>query len=403
MTDTVTQEDGSASGLLARDHEDGFVPSLVDANPAEAGGQLLQLAYQPASAWPLRDTAAHRAVIAYIAKAIGLTVADPNERYTNLSQPFGGALYNKLAGLTSDATDFALIKDELKDEFDSVEKVRGYFAQIRTILTESVILNRGELDKFTGEVGIGIPVPGDPSVKVNAFTIYADLFNVAKGLGVPGAGVIAGAIKVAGALTNKKGQDILGDFTSAFNQLGQDLVLRYKESLSAVALTQDIVLTDYGKLRAADANITAERPGWMWTGTTIAQTRLALAFSARRLFAEALLPTAYTTYRLPGDFQDAKSCRIVNGEPDSAWVPHVNSVEWNRDHTGVDPQTQAYAIGKTSIDDRTGESKANASLTDPLFQRVSVDHPDQLGLSKIAFIEKVLPQKSLSSIYCHRK
>lgn len=410
VTDASTGQDGTISGILTRDHHDQFVPSLVDANPTVVGGQLLELAYQPDSTWPLRDTAPRRAAIAYVSKHLGLPVTDPNQRYTDLDDKFGSALFTNLTRLdfpggsvAFSAADFNDVKTELEQEFQWVDKVRSYFDQIRTILTESALIKKGELDSYKNEIGTGVPVPGDPKVTADAFTIYSDLLNVGKSLGVPGSGALAAAVKVAGALTNKKGEDILGNFTSTFNNLAQDLVDRYKESLSAVGLTADIIVTDYGKLQTAATNMTDEKQGWVWTNTIVAQTRTALTLSARQLYAETLLPTGYTTYHLPAQFQDAKTCRILANEPDSAWISHVNGIIEPKFQTVAAADTQAYAIGKTKLDDVYGGTKANPSLTDPLFQPVSVDHPNYLGLSKIRYIEKVLPQENLDSMYCHPK
>jgi hypothetical protein len=406
ITDSVTGQNGIIVGTLARDHLDGYVPSLDQSSPGATGGSaILQLAYQPPSAWPLRDNAADRAAIAYIAQKLGLGVSDPNQAYTSLTALDGkdGALRSLTypGGVPFTSADFDAVKAELLQEFDWVGAVHRYFAQVRTILTESVLLNQGTLNDYAKTVADGVGLDLDktnPSVSVSAFNIYEQLFGIGKTLGVPGAGIVAGMFKVLGVVFPQKNVDVLGTFTSNFKALGADITARYRAALPAVGRTSDIIVTDYSKLRTAGQNIDAKQPGWSWDNDSISAIERDIDISVRRVFAGSLLSAVYNTFRLPSEFQDASTCHIIAGEPASAWIVHLN--DFRAAGSGVAPDTQAWAIGLRSRQSFRGGSRANANLTDPLFQPLSPDFSDRLGLSKIYFLERVLTQVPLSFQEC---
>ncbi len=407
ITDSVTGENGTIAGTLGRDHLDGFLPSLDQSSAGVTGGSaILQLAYQPPSAWPLRASAADRAAIAYIAQQLGFGVSDPNQVYTSLTTDFGDKA-NQLrvlpfaGGGPFTEADFSAVKAELLQEFGWVGAVHRYFAQVRTILTESVLLNQGTLTDYAKTVADGVGLNLDknnPSVSVSAFNIYEQLFGLAKALGVPGAGIVAGTFKVLGVVFPQKNVDVLGSFTSNFKALGADIAARYRAALPAIGRTSDILVTDYSKLRTAGGNIETDQPGWNWDADSVSRLERDIDVSVRRVFAGSLLSAVYNTFRLPSEFPNASTCHILFGEPASAWIVHLN--DFRAAGSGIAPDTQAWAIGLRSRQSFVGGSRANADLTDPLFKPVSPDFSDRLGLSKIYFLERVLTQVPLSFQEC---
>jgi hypothetical protein len=403
VNDADALQDGTIAGVLARDRDSQYAPILSDPQGSAVGAQLLELAYAPPSAWPDRNTTGLRAAMSYIATQLDLRVADPYLAYDDHliafdSSPYYGKLqtlsYPGGTAFTQDEFDHA--KQELLLEFVWVTKVRSFTKELHDLLVESVIIKQGELADIARNIKDRSGA-GGATTSVSAYGIYADLFTVGLGLGVPGAGAISGLFKVAGALTKDKGQDILGNFNTSTGDLGSELVTRFKDGLTSLSLVESILVGDYNKLKTAGQDVIDGKPGWTWTSRTTPLVLRALTLSAKRYFSQKLIAVVYKTNVLPGDFQNPNDCRVLGGEPSSAWLTHVDA--FNAD--GRPSQTSAWAIGKRQEDDRYGRMKADAGLIDPLFKPVSPDNTDNLGLSKPAFIEKTLgaPQ-GINRHYC---
>lgn len=410
VNDPTTREDGSITGVLAPDHAAGFAPLLSDPTGHPTLNDLLQLAYRKPSTWPARDTPELRAAIRYISEQLHLAGDDPRFDYTDLlirfdSAPYYGRLdhmsYPGSAKFTEQ--DFARVKSELLKEFLWVSKVRGYTDQVRHVMDESIIVNQSELAALARRIR-DLSGAGDGKASLNAFQIYAELFGLAKALApdpaaASAAGAVSTAFKIAGALVKENGTDVLGTFTTTTNDMAHQLTDRYVAGLSSLDLMLSILETDHDKLEIAGTSIIEHKPGWVWDNTTRAATLRAITIAAKRLINETLLPIVYVTYRLPSEFQHAPSCRVLAGEPSSAWISHIHGFSGSPGN--IHANTQAWAVGTRQEDDRSGRMKANAQLFDPLFQPFSPDGTDQLALSQVVFVTQVMRAEDLRKRYCH--
>jgi hypothetical protein len=408
INDANTLQDGTLSGQLARDRDASFAPLLTNADGGVDGTELLQLAYAPASVWPDRSTQGLRNAISYIADKLQLHTTDPYLVYNDLTIDFGAAPYygalQEMAfpGGSVEFTDpeFTTVKTELLNEFLWVTKVRSFTEEVQKLLQQSVIIKQGELATLARDIKDKSGA-GAKTTTVSPYAIYEGLFSIGKALGVPGAGLISGAFKIAGALTKEKGADVLGKFTASTDDLGSELVKRFQDGLTSLSLMTGILVSDHDKLQTAGLNIINRRPGWVWTQQSAPMAQRALTLAAKRYFSERLISVVYRTYGLPRSFQDAAQCRVLGGEPASAWLSHIDTFNDSGPGT-VQPITSAWGIGTQQEDDRYGRMKANPALIDPLFEKVSPDSTDRLGLSKPTFIEKVLPFQALGSHFCNQ-
>ena len=380
---------------------------MSDPTGRQSGDELLQLAYGPQTPdWPVRDTPSRRTTIAYIADKLRLKGADPRTSYRDLTIDFGSDDYaGRLRSMEypgekvlPSADDFRDVKAELLHEFTWVTKVRSYLGELRTILTESAIIKQGELGRVAERVRQQVGLGDKEGAAMNAFDVYGELFTVAGKIGVEGAGPIGGAFKVAGLLTKSKGGSVLADINGNATELASDLSQTYEKSLIAVGILRSILLTDAGKLRTAGENVIAEKPGWFWDDSSIARTRRGLTFAATRAFTRSFMRVVWRTYELPQAFQDPNGCRVLRGEPASAWFSSTGG--FAASGSGVTRTTTALAIGKRTLDDRSGGIVANGDLTNGLFAPISPDDPDRLGLYKPIFIARGLAQVDLTSHYC---
>jgi hypothetical protein len=408
VDDPDSLQTGSISGLLDRRRDSVFRPSLSDPTGRQAGDELVQIAYRPPTRWPVRDTSQRRAAIAYIARELDLHGDDPRSSYTNLLIDFGSDAYaGKLRSMPFPGgtppfrkDDFDDARNELLSEFNWVTKTRAYFKALRDVLTESVIIDQGELMQVIGRVKVLTRLPDNDKASMNPFEIYGELFTVGGKLGVEGAGPVGGLFKVLGMLTKSKGSSVLADFKATAAELEIELPRLYARSLDAISLLDSIIATDYGKLRAAGTNIADEKPGWVWTTQTAGRTRRALTLAARRVFTKRFMAVTWRTYALPPGWQDPAKCRVLAGQPTTGWMSSIDS--FTGEGSGLRRNTTTLAIGTRQEDDQFGKMKAPAELTDGIFAPVSPDNVEHLGLYKPTFISGVLTRQSLASHYCQQ-
>lgn len=392
VNDPASRQTGTLSGLFARAPSGMLRPTIFDPTGRQTGAELPQLAYSSPTAWPYRDTDGNRKALAFIADQIGLRTSDPRFLYPELNRDFGGALFSNLRATTYTAdqgfseSEFATIKEQLLKEFRWVGDAVSYFQETRQVLTESVLLRKGELDKVAQEIRDELPRPGE-EVPGNMLAAFAAVFGFMRGE-VPGAGIISSSMTMAANLTRGRGGlSSIDRLNVTANNLAFELTDRYAQGLDTLGLIRSLIVTDPRKLQVVGTHIANSDPGWNWTDAIESRTRKGLSVAARRTFYGTLLRTSFMTYILPdfGDFQTATSCRVLGAEePPEAWFVSIEGFE---NGPSLSPNRRVRAIGLNRENDRYGAMKANGVLTAPLFRPIPADlGPEGLGFYRPTFM-----------------
>lgn len=404
VNDAASGQTGTLSGLLARAPTGDLRPTISDPTGEETGAELPQLAYSAPTAWPYRVNPGHQAALAYFSEQLRLNTSDPRLRYTDLSLRFNGDLYVDLKatsfvegrGFTSE--EFDDVKTQLLNEFRWVGNTVAYFDETRKVLTESVILRQGELDKIANTILSRLPSP-DAEVPFNFLSLFGTVFGFARGE-VPGAGIISSAFTVAANKTRgERGMPSIDRLKVAAGQLSRELVERYGLGLDTLGLIRSLLLTDPTKLETVGTHIANSDPGWIWTDAIEAKTRNAMVVAARKSFYGSLLGTSFQTYILPDydRFPTASSCRVLgDDQPAESWFVSREGFAAS-DFPMVDLRVRA--IGLNREDDRYGRMKADGVLTAPLFRPI----PEGLGFYRPAFMARNLDVSFIPRVNCESR
>jgi len=414
ITDEPSQQLGAVGSLLSRESNGMFQPLLTDPTGATSGNELLEVAYQPTTKWPLRNEPSDLAAIKYIANALALKVDDPRLRYTDLGIAFSDAQYlGKLQVMTYPGgpdfsqADFDAVKAQLENEFGWVSKTRSYIDRLMQVMTQSVITDSATLNQTTRRIRNEV---SDSPVEMNPYEVLSILSKMS-GLAAEHAlaepelagalAFISGAFALAAVATKgQKGESQLAVFTASKDQLSDELATRFRNTLKQLGQLRSILVTDGAKLRTAGTGIEDGKPGWQLTDDTIAVAQRSEEIAAQQLYASTLLRVPYVTYRLPDAYQTAADCRVLGpNQPRSAWMSYVSGFVQQGAQLGR--QTTAWAVGTDREDDRAGHMVARADLIDPLFEPVSPDFSGTgLGLYKPRFLATNFSIRDLPKVNC---
>jgi hypothetical protein len=417
VADKASQQLGAVGSLLGRTDQSAFIPVLTDLTGATSGNDLVEIAYKPATAWPLRDTPQHLAAIKFVADALGLKVDDPRLRYTDLGIAFSDAQYlGKLQAMTYpgspafSAQDFAAVKAQLEQEFGWVSTVRSFIDRLKGVTSSSVISNSLALNRVTREIRSAV---SDEPVEVNPYEILSIIAKMA-GVAAEHAAAepeVAGALSfisgafalAAMATSGPKGQSPLDVFIARKDQLSDELADRFQGTLNQLGQLRSILVTDAGKLQESGTAIADGKPGWKMTDDTIAVAQRSEGLAAQQLYASTLLRIPYVAYRLPDGYPTPTTCKVLGpNQPPSAWMTYVSG--FSQQGAQLQRQTVGWAIGTAREDDRWGRMAASADLINPLFEPVSADFTGKgLGLYKPRFLATNFSVRDLPRVNCMQR
>lgn len=320
------QPTGHVSGVLQRDRDGLYTPSAASAvGPTNVA--LYQILNQPATAWPYaNDTEDLR----YIADNIGLCAqappaqcnpapgpdnsdvrsAYPDTQYARSWSDFN----NKLQRLTCPPTppqtgtcnpeNFGPVgpnlQTELEDEFTWVNKVYALTDELRKPFQQEGQTTGFNVNTVTNQVLDSIPNVPDHSTTMQWARIFTDVMTVAsKAAGPlsPAASAVFGVLGAASTLATDLMQTSDGgpadSVTQAATELGDQLGKQQTAYFEWVNNAQDILMSDYGRMKAVGTNNT-----WAWPEHYTNYLIEALEGSTRASAYSALLPLVWGGYNL---------------------------------------------------------------------------------------------------------
>ena len=284
------QPTGHVSGVVQRDRDGLYTPSAASAvGPTNV--LLYQILNQPATAWPYAgDTTDLR----YIADNIGLllrrrqrnatwtariilTCARPTRTPSHAKSwnDFRENLYHLTCPPTfpqtgtCDPGNFGNVKDELyNNEFPWVNKVYGLTDELHAPYEQAGTTLPFDVKDVTNQVLGSIPNVPDHSTTMQWLKIFTDVMTIAsKAAGPlsPAASAVFGVLGAASTLATDLMQTsaAAGDWvTEAADDLGGQLEKQQIAYLEWVNNAQDILMSDYGRLKAVGTN-----SSWPWPPT----------------------------------------------------------------------------------------------------------------------------------------
>jgi hypothetical protein len=316
------QPTGHVSGVVQRDRDGLYTPSAASAvGPTNV--LLYQILNQPATAWPYAgDTTDLR----YIADNIGLCAqappakcnldgpdnsdvrsAYPDTQYAKSWNDFRENLYHLTCPPTfpqtgtCDPGNFGNVKDELyNDEFPWVNKVYGLTDELRAPYEQAGTTLPFDVKDVTNQVLGSIPNVPDHSTTMQWLKIFTDVMTIASKAAGPLSpaasavfGVLGAASTLATDLMQTSGGGPADSVTEAADDLGGQLEKQQIAYLEWVNNAQDILMSDYGRLKAVGTN-----SSWAWPPTYTNYLIEALEGSTRASAYSALMPLVWGGYNL---------------------------------------------------------------------------------------------------------
>ncbi len=222
------------------------------------------------------------------------------------------------------------LKNELADEVAWVGNVQnllgspgGSQGELEAPLIESSLPNYIALNDEINYIESVVQPPANSNTASRAFSIISNLLSVASKIGslvaatpelksvpmklIAGSQCPAAANSqlpgVIGAFANvfslisdfavgDTGSPLLGQVEAAASGLAAELENNYVSSLAAFQLIGDIIVSDYGKLKAVGNASTCD-PNWAWNLAVAQSVNQYLALSAKQFAYNTLLPIVY--------------------------------------------------------------------------------------------------------------
>ena len=395
---------GVLGGALMRDRQGRFEATLSD--PTGGGGfnaQFSQILVQPPTQWPADDTPELRAANLYIAGPRGLNLPDPiavQDNYPNGNLDWLGVYKDKLANLPYPPgeasrfkeTDFNDVKKELTAEFPMVNQVKRFLIpNTEEPYKRSAITNPVALKATADSIIHSLAISDQSKVISNTFFVISNLLDVT-GLLFPEfktelkvtAMFLGGAqwlSQYGNSASVAGGQAVMGQVQTTADGLATELVNSYKRALYGIDEAGDLLVSDWGKLKAA-FDLANSNP---FTTAATGTAQRGLELGAKRSFYERLMPVGYLAWQLQYKGQDMilgpVACYpglaftnryVARDEPLSGWIRLVQNPDTR------DTVIWALATRQNKFDRRPPP----ASLTDQLFAPLSPDNTTDLGMFK---------------------
>jgi hypothetical protein len=351
---TRNADGDSLTGTLKRNSSSTLEPRI--ALPTEVTSPSLEaLAYQPATPWPVPASDGQRAALTWIAEQIGLTGAacyappqpDVRSTYCNKGIDFGQKRQDLhdlqpppegSQGFTSD--DFAAVKAELTQEFEWVSDVRNLIAGLKEPFGSAQARGTVDFLDIAQKIGNSLTTDGR-TTEVNGWTVMPQVLDAVAVLlafapeseaAVAIFELLAGGLDVALELTEQPdGEPALGEFSAKVEQLGSELLDRYKAASDGLDFVGDLLVTDYAKLRTAALADEGRDPSRNWQicdrdGCGISPDDLSqgVTVGARQWLWTHMLPAAFDLFEFapPAGKQLGDITCVVN--PNSIPIKYGN-------------------------------------------------------------------------------
>lgn len=347
------------TGMVTRGRNSRFLPN-VTATPTAASSSavnlaMVEIAYQPATAWPELAPGAPRTEVDAAQKYICevANFCQPADSCSQIRecfwQKYNSDWHSKARDIDHAAfvpnrgflePTFKAVRDELAHECSVVAQVKNYFELLEVPLDRSKVGSYVDLQQIGESVKNAVTPLPNSETKSWILGLLSKVALVGTAAGPPVSNASAGisaAFGLASYLSNKQGQPILGtEVKVRTDALAGEMVSRLemaRKSLDGLAL---LMVSDYGKLEAAYKHVDSD---WSLpkTGNDPSDN---IRFAAKQWYWEALIPTAYPyLIRSVAPSAQAIDCRISDGR--RAWPnqpgpldDHAN-VRFNQDGSAV--------------------------------------------------------------------
>ncbi len=338
------------TGVLEPDNLGSYVP-VVSSPTATTPFDLAEIAYQPAQPWPDSETAGEKAALAYVAGLLDLPKPSlasscyvppkPDVRSEYCNEDVRGewsGYVGQLRGARCEAkcqrengftaTDWEDVKAELAGagrpneffEFNAVQSTWELVRALQTPFGASGVNAQVSLNSLATQIKEALQPPA--SSESTGFWL-----NMISGLGYIASyfagddleafvGTLSGAIGLGAEFANgPEGSPLLGEFKVDAADVAEDLGQRYRTGSGGIATIGELVVTDYGKLKAVatDPNLAG------FTSRSVAGMAERLETGSRQWIYETLFPAAYEAVNLvPGELN--KSLPAEAGSFECLWV-----------------------------------------------------------------------------------
>jgi hypothetical protein len=388
-------------GTLVRTRASNFVPNVSSTPTAKSPEgsvnlALTKIAYQPPQAWPDLPGTTDESSKAQKFLCEGMKFCQPTSSCPTVRECFWqryGDDWNEKARLLTNVkyvdgkgfteTTFNGVKDELQKETDDVAAVKTYLRQLQEPFEKSGLGSYVDLQGISQKIWDSVqPPPNDNSTSFILGLIgkVAAIGGVAGGPVKAGAAGISAVFGIAAYLSDKSGQPILGaEIKARSSQLGSEMVGRIDLARQASVGLGKMIVSDYGKLTAADGHIDTD---WALPDD-IKPTVDAFRTSSKQWFYEALIPTAFP-YLIRANSNQARNLDCDAGhyehfgffnQPDMFQMNAT--VGYNADGTAINADFFfTKGIG--------GAASPSASIGDEMFRPRSGPDPG-LGMEKLQF------------------
>jgi hypothetical protein len=387
-------------GTLARSRTSNFVPNLFGTptdNAPEAGINLAlnKISYQPTQAWPelpggfAAETAKAEHFICEGMKFCLGANSCPTVRecfWQRYSADWGTELTLlqalKYPGVSKGFSErsFEAVKAELFAETADVANVKHYLTQLQEPFEKSDLSSYIDLQGISKKIYDSVqPPPLDNSTSWT-MGLISKIIQLGSATPPPARYAAAGLSAVFGLasyLSNKTGQPILGsEVTARSSELAGELVSRIDMARKTSVGLGMLIVSDYGKLTAADQHISTD---WAFPAD-IKPAIDAYRTSAKVWFYEALIPTAYP-YLIRANVNNARA--LACQKYHLSWENQPDTFQMNTT-IGYDASGKpingnfffAKGIGRNS--------SPPASLGDEMFRPRGGENPG-LGIEKMRF------------------
>lgn len=393
-TRSATGTQGQLTGVLARNTQSQYYAKTAS-DSTTFDFELSTLAYRDTVAWPLRDTAAHKAALACVTDAIELP-APVETNYTNFNLDWGGeqSAVDKIEFATLpnvpsceaggfEQSDLTAVQDQLDQEFTYVGRVQKLVQNMQSPLGTTAAAVQANFEDIVQALWLTISQPTGEANGDSSTTVAADLLFL--GSAIPGVGGVFGleaeGIDLAEALSNTgSGSPALTAFQAQEAELGTDLGQQFVTAFNELGVIGNFLLTDWGKLQIAGQKATSQ---WAWTEANDATEQAAFAATTQRWSYDALFPLAFDLFRFgdqsPADVRDYTCLSDLIVTPTIPKRPPFNPFAGAPNAgttvvTGSGPETEQWTYGDTDElymahdpDQRTSGSFPSQNLLNSVF------------------------------------
>jgi hypothetical protein len=392
-------------GVLARSRTSNFVPNVYSTPTTERPGGLvnigmMQVAYQPPTAWPELAPGANRDEVEKAAHYIctKLNFCQPVASCDSVRECFWkkydsdwGDKHTGIIGMEYPGGDegftsavFLAVKNELKEETGEVAEVHSWLAKLLAPLEQTSGSSYVDLQAIGNKVWESVQRPAADNSTSWILGLVGHVIAIGRIAPPPANNVAAGLSGIFGLasfLSDKSGQPILGaQIKVKSSELAKELYKRVDLARETTTALGMLITSDYGKLTTTFSHLDAA-----WSPPSTAEADRALSIGAQQWFYEALIPTAYPNLIRASGVTNARAlnCTLPDEGNRRSWPNQPDQLQMNTT-TGYDANGNPITSDFFFTQGIGGGASPPASLGDEMFRPLEAKDSG-LGIEKLQF------------------